>query len=180
MHRVWPGAAHVSRPAGRTASSASLGITVLIMNLKYHSLIPFHSYVLPRRALTGVGTFYNMALLTKCTLLLGKIRPTLRIVSQNMFQNELESKKSTPICLWKNDRRRRCLSPLVVQAKASVQARRIVICTYLYAKGNKYIFLRSAKVHSGIYHSSETYFKLNVEFIDFRFYHQTFLMAMFV
>ena len=65
MHRVWPGAAHVSRPAGLTASSSSLGITVLIMNLKYHSLIPFHSYVLPRRALTGVGTFYNMALLTK-------------------------------------------------------------------------------------------------------------------
>ena len=128
MHRVWPGAAHVSRPAGccLTASSSSLGITVLIMNLKYHSLIPFHSYVLPRKALTGVGTFYNMALLTKCTLLLGKIRPTLRIVPQNMLQNELESKKSTPICLWKNDRRR-CLSPLLLQAKASVQARRIVI-----------------------------------------------------
>ena len=114
-------------PAGLTASSSSLGIAVLIMNLKYHSLIPFHSYVLPRRALTGVGTFYNMALLTKCTLLLGKIRPTLRIVPQNMLQNELESKKSTPICLWKNDRRRRSLSPPLEQAKASVQARRIVI-----------------------------------------------------
>ena len=74
-----------------------------------------------RRYFLQYGLAYKMY-----TLLLGKIRPTLRIVPQNMFQNELESKKSTPICLWKNDRRRRCLSPLV-QAKASVQARRIVI-----------------------------------------------------
>ena len=114
MHRVRPGASHVSRPAGLAASSASLGITVLIMNLKYHSLIPFHSYVLPRRALTGVGTFYNMALLTKMYFASwkNKANPPNRD-SKNMLQNELESKKSTPICLWKNDRRRRCLSPLL-------------------------------------------------------------------
>ena len=121
------------------ASSASLGITVLIMNLKYHSLIPFHSYVLPRRALTGVGTFYNMALLTKCTLLLGKIRPTLRIVPQNMFQNELESKKIYPNLPLE----KRPPTTLLVAARASKGKRssttyshtymQRVINTYFYA-----------------------------------------------